>query len=253
MPVFSCDLHIHSTLSPCGSLEMSPRNIVTRARQAGLDIIAITDHNMSENCTYGALLGKENGLLVLSGMELQTAEELHLLAIFGDYETAMSLQEHVYKRLPPIANDAEYFGDQVVVDEKDVIIRSEGRLLLNSSSVTLNEAVQWIKEHGGLAIPSHIDGSAFSIVSQLGYVPEGVLFDALEVERMDKVQDILGLIMAKDVPLVSFSDAHYLKDIGKRRTLLNMEELSYRGVIEGLKHRPVTTRSCGNRGNLHLC
>jgi 3',5'-nucleoside bisphosphate phosphatase len=243
VPAFSCDLHIHSALSPCGSLEMSPLNIVTRAKQVGLDIIAITDHNMAENCAYVALLGKENGILVLSGMELQTVEELHLLAIFGDYETAMDLQNHVYNRLPPIANDAEYFGDQVVVDEKGVIIRSEERLLLNSSSISLDEAVLWIKERGGLAIPSHIDGSAFGIVSQLGYVPEDVPFDALEVERMDKVKDIIDFILAKDLPLVSFSDAHYLKDIGKRRTLLDMEELSYAGVVGGLKHGPVTIKS----------
>jgi len=214
---------------------MSPRNIIMRAREVGLDIIAITDHNMAENCSYAALRSREAGPLVLSGMELQTAEEVHLLAIFGQHETAMELQKHVYDRLPAILNDPEYFGDQVVVDEKDGIVRFEERLLLNSSAISLDEAVSWIKEHGGLAIPSHIDGSAFSIISQLGYVSEEVPFDALEVVRMDRVQDISGFIMAKDVPLVTFSDAHHLKDIGKRRTFLSMDEPSYAGVAGALK------------------
>jgi predicted metal-dependent phosphoesterase TrpH len=236
--VFSCDLHIHSTLSPCGSLEMSPRNIVARAKGVGLDIIAITDHNMAENCSYAARLGREGGLCILSGMELQTSEELHLLAIFADHQTAMELQEHVYNHLPPILNDPEYFGDQVVVDERDVIVRSEERLLLNSSALSLNEAVAWIKEHGGLAIPSHVDASAFSLLSQLGYVPEDVPFDALEVEKMDRLEAIRGFLRAKDIPLVTFSDAHYLRDIGKRRTLLEMEKPSYEGVVGALKHLP---------------
>ncbi|HAR96566.1 MAG TPA: histidinol-phosphatase [Deltaproteobacteria bacterium] len=193
---------------------------------------------MAENCTYAARLGKDNGVLVLSGMELQTSEELHLLAIFGDHEAAMELQEYVYSNLPSVPNNPDYFGDQVVVDEKDVIIRSEERLLLNSTALSINEAVLWIKERGGIVIPSHIDSSAFSIVSQLGYVPPGLPFDALEIEKMEKLETIRPFVMAKDTPLVTFSDAHYLKDIGRRRTLLEMERPSYEGVVEALGHLP---------------
>lgn len=40
------DLHIHTCLSPCGELAMSPRAVVEAARAAGLDLIAVTDHNM---------------------------------------------------------------------------------------------------------------------------------------------------------------------------------------------------------------
>ena len=43
------DLHIHSTLSPCASLEMSPAAIVRRARELALDVIAVTDHNSVDN------------------------------------------------------------------------------------------------------------------------------------------------------------------------------------------------------------
>jgi 3',5'-nucleoside bisphosphate phosphatase len=235
VPIFSCDLHIHSTLSPCGSLEMSSRGIVAKAKQVGLDIVAITDHNMAENCAYAVHVGKEEGLLVLAGMELQTAEELHLLSIFGDCETAMEMQRYVYDHLPAIENDPDYFGDQVVVDEHDVIVRFEERMLLNSSTLTLNEAVSWIRDHGGMVIPSHIDSPTFSIISQLGYVPDDVPFDALEVKRIEKVRDVLQFVMAKDTPLVTFSDAHYLKDIGKRRISLFMEEPGFTGVEKALK------------------
>jgi 3',5'-nucleoside bisphosphate phosphatase len=246
VPVYSCDLHIHTTLSPCGSLEMSARNIVARSQEVGLDIIAITDHNMSENCKYAAVLAKEDGWpLVLSGMELQTVEELHILAIFGDNQTAMDLQSYVYSRLPDIDNDPEYFGDQVVVDDNDVIVRFEDKMLLNSSTITLNEAASWIKDRGGILIASHIDSPTFSIISQLGYVPADVPFDGLEVKRMDRVGDILDFIMDKDVPLLTFSDAHYVKDIGKRRIFLAMEEPSFVGVARALRELRKTPHFMG--------
>jgi 3',5'-nucleoside bisphosphate phosphatase len=222
---------------------MSSRSIIARAREVGLDVIAITDHNMVENCIYAARLGEEAGLTVLPGMELQTAEELHLLAIFGDYGTALDLQRYVYDHLPPIDNDPDYFGDQVVVDEHDVIVRFEERMLLNSSTLTLNESVAWIKDHDGIVIPSHIDSPTFSIISQLGYVPDDISFDALEVKRMERVGEILRFIMPKEIPLVTFSDAHYLKDIGKRRISLSMDEPSFGGVKRALKSLDITART----------
>jgi 3',5'-nucleoside bisphosphate phosphatase len=226
---------------------MSSRSIVARAKEVGLDVIAITDHNMAENCPYAAHLGQETGLLVLPGMELQTAEELHLLAIFGDYKTALELQRHVYDHLPAIDNDPDYFGDQVVVDEHDVIVRFEERMLLNSSTLTLNESVAWIKDHDGIVIPSHIDSPTFSIISQLGYVPGDIPFDALEVKRMEKIGEILRFIMPKEIPLVTFSDAHYLKDVGKRRISLFMDELGFAGVKRALKSLDVTARTVEGR------
>ncbi|HNX58188.1 MAG TPA: PHP domain-containing protein, partial [Spirochaetota bacterium] len=48
--ILRADLHIHSCLSPCGSLDMSPSRIVERAVESGLDVIALTDHNSALNC-----------------------------------------------------------------------------------------------------------------------------------------------------------------------------------------------------------
>lgn len=223
MAEFSCDLHIHSTLSPCGSLDMSPKNIVSRAKEVGLDVIAITDHNMVENTFYAHEIGKELGVFVLFGMELQTQEEIHILAIFDTYDCAVVLQEMIYGLLPDVNNDPDYFGDQVVVNEGDEIVRFEGRLLLNSADISVGDAVSWIKLHDGLAIASHVDSPTFSIISQLGYVPEDLPFDALEIRDVKKVPDVLPLIMRRNMPFVTFSDAHYLQDIGKRRTILEFD------------------------------
>jgi predicted metal-dependent phosphoesterase TrpH len=203
---------------------MSPINIIAKAKEVGLHVISITDHNMVENCLYANEIGKKLGITVLFGMELQTLEEIHLLAFFDTYNLALAFQEKIYSLLPDIQNDADYFGDQVVVNEENEIIRFENRLLLNSAQISITDATAWIKNHGGVAIPSHIDSPTFSIISQLGYIPDDLPFDALEVRNKEKATELLPLIMKKDIPFVSFSDAHYLVDIGKRRIELDLEE-----------------------------
>ena len=214
---------------------MSPKNIIINAQKAGLDIIAITDHNMVENGFYAHELAKNTGTAVLFGMELQTQEEMHLLVIFDDYDAAMDFQKKIYELLPPIQNDTSYFGDQVVVDENDEIIRFEDRLLLNSSQISIGDAVSWVKTHGGLAIPSHIDSPTFSIISQLGYIPDDIPFDALEVRNNNSIPELLPYIMRKDLPFVTFSDAHYVNDIGIRRTQLYLNEPSCKEIENAFK------------------
>lgn len=235
MPDYACDLHIHSILSPCGSLDMSPRVIVGKAREARLDIIAVTDHNMAENTPYVKELGERTGLVVLAGMELQTQEEIHLIAVFDDYERARELQSMIYDLLPDVPNDVEFWGDQVVVDTEDNIVRMEDRLLINSADIPVEEAVSWIKAHGGIAIASHIDSPTFSIISQLGFIPESIALDALEVRNMENAAGLAPYIMKKGIPFVTFSDAHYPDDIGKRRTVLTMDAPDCAGIESALK------------------
>ncbi|HOJ22201.1 MAG TPA: PHP domain-containing protein, partial [Armatimonadota bacterium] len=126
--VYAADLHVHSVLSPCGDLEMSPGRILERAAAVGLDLIAVTDHNMAENGGALRTLAAGSPVAVLYGMELETAEEAHLLCLFDALEVAAAWQEYVYARLPDVANDPLRFGDQVVVNEKEEIVRFESRL-----------------------------------------------------------------------------------------------------------------------------
>ena len=235
MQTYFCDLHIHSTLSPCGSLEMSPRNIVEKAAEIGLHVIAITDHNMVENSLYARQAARTHGLTVLAGMELQTREEIHVLAIFDDFETAFDFQKRIYRLLPDVKNDVDYFGDQVVVNTEDEIVRSEEKLLLNSVQISIEEAVDWVKSRGGLAIPSHIDSPVFSVISQLGFVPDNIPFDALEVRNLEKVGDLMPFLKGNHAPFVAFSDAHYVADIGQRKTMLEMEGTDCREIARALK------------------
>lgn len=216
----SADLHVHSTLSPCASLEMSPAAIVTRARAAGLDLIAVTDHNSVDNGFIAAGLGEKAGVKVLCGMEAQSREDVHLLCLFDDRLQAQRFHERIYERLPDVANNPDYFGDQVVVDEQDNIVRHEPRLLLNALDLSIAELLELVRCHGGALIPAHVEEAPYGLLVNLGLIPDELAGAVLEISCASSAEQALaafpGLL---GHPLISNSDAHYLKDIGRARTV----------------------------------
>src|SRR5512138_1484921 len=152
---FHTDLHIHSCLSPCGSLDLSPQNIVARARAEGLHILAITDHNSARNAEVISRLGEKAGIQVIPGMEVQTREEIHLLTLFPDFPAVLAWSQTVDRFLPNMKNAPEVFGDQPIVDEQGNILEFEERLLLNSVDLSLTDVQKHVSRLGGLTIPSH--------------------------------------------------------------------------------------------------
>jgi hypothetical protein len=177
---FRADLHVHTCLSPCAELDMTPRQIVDAAKGKGLDILAITDHNSAENTEAARRAASGSGLVVLSGMEITSSEEVHVLALFEDGEGAMRMQDIVYENLPPGENDEELYGQQVIVNEFDEVMGFNTRLLITATRLSLEALVSMIHSCGGLCVASHIDREAFSVISQLGFIPGDAGFDALE-------------------------------------------------------------------------
>ena len=99
------DLHVHTCLSPCATLDMTPRKIVARALEMKLDMIAVTDHNSAENAGAVISAAADVPLTVLPGFEVTSAEEAHVVCLFGRLEDALAFQEVVYARLQPGEND----------------------------------------------------------------------------------------------------------------------------------------------------
>ncbi|MCP4403521.1 MAG: PHP domain-containing protein [bacterium] len=209
MQLYNTDLHIHSCLSPCGDLEMYPRNIVKAAKQKKLDIIGICDHNSCENVP-GIIKSAENQeLYVIGGMEITTAEDVHILALFEHAEQLLSMQDIVYDNLPGLNNE-ERFGEQVVVNEDDEVLDFNQRLLIGATELTVEAIVAGIHELHGLAIASHIDREGFGIIGQLGFIPPGLPLDAVEISDSGKFDEFANL----GYPVIASSDAHELKNIG---------------------------------------
>lgn len=215
--MLKADLHLHSCLSPCADLRMSPRVIVQRARTAGLDLVALTDHNSCRNSAVFAELCALAGLACLHGMEACTAEEVHVLCLFDRLQDALQLEEWVYACLPPVPARFEATSDQVIVNSQDEILGFESRYLGVGSSIGLTELTEWVRTHDGLLIPSHVDRTCYSLMSQLGRIPD-LAFDALEISPYyDLAQDPANLAPA--YPLVGNSDAHAPERVGRRYTL----------------------------------
>lgn len=223
---FKGDLHVHTCLSPCGDFSMLPALIIMKAKERDLDIIGICDHNSTENVMAVKKVGTMEGVTVIGGIEITSQEEVHILALFDDDADLLRIQNIVYEHLPGV-NDEDAFGEQLIVDEKDEILGFNEKLLIGATTLFLEQVVDIIHQLGGIAIAAHVDRDAFSVIGQLGFIPEGLDVDGLEISPRNSVEDIRAKFpQVNDYPLVSFSDAHYLEDIGKRATSFLIEKPS---------------------------
>jgi len=235
---YRMDLHIHTCLSPCGFSEMVPTRIIDRALQQNLRIIGVCDHNASENYPAVKKAAQGCGVAVLGGMEVNSREEIHILALFDSEKNLQALQKIVYSRLRGV-NDSSAFGEQYIVDCNDYVKGVNRKLLIGSVDISLERMIDHIHERGGIAIASHIDRSAYSIISQLGFIPEDLGLDAVELAfAQSEPADFPG---AARYPALRFSDAHYLKDIGSTCT----NALLGNPTIEEL--RMALQRRCGRK------
>ncbi|MBN2160162.1 MAG: PHP domain-containing protein [Spirochaetes bacterium] len=224
----SADLHIHTCLSPCASLDMTPRKIVGHAREAGLSIIAVTDHNSAENvpAVEGAAAG--TGLYVIPGIEINTVEEVHVLGLFQSCRDALEMQNLVFGNLTPGENDENLFGLQVIANERDEVEGFNRRLLVGSTSLNVNRTVEWIHRYHGIAVFSHIDREVNSIIGQLGFIPGDIPIDGIEISRnLDSASARLRFSEYGRYPMITSSDSHELEDIGSARTMFTIEELNF--------------------------
>ena len=232
LKIYTADLHIHSCLSPCGDLDMSPRNIVTTAIERNLDIIAITDHNASENIVATMKAAEDKLLTVLAGMEVASAEEAHLIVLFEKFESIEQFQQVVYDNLMSFNIDQRAIEEQVIVNEKDEVEGFNDHLLFGATALTFQQLVNEVHRLDGLAVASHVDRESFSIIAQLGFIPEDLPLDALEISPKMSIEQARSLFPdVNRFPLVKSSDAHYPTDIGRQRTNFLIEE----PTIEELK------------------
>jgi 3',5'-nucleoside bisphosphate phosphatase len=221
---YQADLHIHTLLSPCAEVEMIPPLIVKQAIEVGLDMIAIADHNSAENVRAVIEAAEGSSLKVFPGMEVETAEGVHVLCIFDSAEQVESMQEKVYSALPDLPNQSEKLGNQMVVTAEAEFVRYNERLLLASTSLSIDEVILEVGARGGIAIPAHVDRRGYGLYGVLGLMPEEPRIPAVEISRRMSAEDARGNY--KDLgcrAVIKSSDAHMLEDIGVCRTVFHIE------------------------------
>ncbi|MDR0330774.1 MAG: hypothetical protein LBH93_03585 [Chitinispirillales bacterium] len=232
--LYRADLHIHSCLSPCGSLDMSPRAIVERAGEVGVNCLALTDHNSAGNCAAMARLCERAGILFFPGLEVTTAEEAHIVCLFGGVDAAAELGRIVREALPRVENIPEKFGDQALVNEEDEIEGFEERYLGLACGLSIDELRVRVAALGGLFIAAHVDKPRFSVISQLGFLSGE--FSAAELSRAGAMREEARKL-TKGYAAVSASDSHYLHTIGSAYVEFESGSADIAGYGQALQER----------------
>lgn len=213
MSRYFCDLHIHSCLSPCADDDMTPGNIAGMAMLNGLQIAALTDHNTCRNCPAFFAAAKKVGIIPIPGMELTTAEDIHVVCLFPTLEAAMDFDRFVDGHRPFVKNKPELFGRQILVGEDDEPTGEVEKLLWNAADLTLEDAYREVTERGGVCFPAHIDRPGNGILETLGCFPCDPPYTAFETKdgKTDGLTEKYP-VLSELLPIRS-SDAHRLHEI----------------------------------------
>ena len=244
MRPFSYDLHVHSCLSPCGDDEATPNSIAGLASLIGLDIVALTDHNTSRNCPAFFRAAEAYGITPVAGMELTTAEDVHMVCLFPTLEQALAFNDLVDANRVRIRNRPEIFGRQLIRDEEDGIIGEEPDLLINATNLTLEEGAEKARGMGGAAFPAHIDRNSNGILAVLGMMPEKPFFPTVEFRDPEKREALMREHHLEDRRVLVSSDAHTITSLNEAEHFVHLDaepgdhEAIRRELIALINRRP---------------
>ncbi len=229
---FYYDLHIHSCLSPCADDDMTPNNIAGMASLKKLQIAALTDHNSCKNCPSFFEACGRYGIIPVAGMELSTAEDIHIVCLFENLGDAMKFDGVIYNHLSAIENRKEIFGNQVILNGNDEPLGEEKKLLISATDLWLGEAVELARKFGAFVYPAHIDREANGILAVLGAIPNEYGFKCMEFKSFESISKLkLKYGEVENAVSVVSSDAHHLWDINEAEHCFFAKEATYDATI----------------------
>lgn len=227
------DFHIHSALSPCADEDMTPNNIVNMARLKGLSMIAVTDHNSCGNLR-AVMQVAANDPLVLPGIEIETAEEVHILGYFPSLAQAEAMEKVVKEHLPFIPNRPEIFGRQLYMDADDTVTGEEEGLLVTATTLSVADVFSMVQNLGGVAVPAHIDRGSYSILSNLGFLPPELAIRTVEITAKNRARLEERY---KSLTILTSSDAHYLGDIAEMEQYIDISTKTTHEILDKLTNK----------------
>ncbi len=232
MTPYFYDLHVHSCLSPCADDDMTPNNLAGMAALKGLQILALTDHNSAKNCPAFFEACRRNGIIPIAGMELTTAEDIHIICLFENLSDAMAFDKEIEKHLTPIQNRPEIFGNQWILNGEDELVGTEERLLISATDLWIGEALALARAYGAHVHPAHIDRESNGIVAILGDIPTEYGFNCFEFNEVGSVDDYRQRfsLICEDSVLVC-SDAHRLWEINEAEHSVLLDDEPYSSAL----------------------
>ena len=214
---------------------MIPANIAGMASIIGLDVIAVTDHNSCKNVPAVMEAASEYGITVIPGMELTTAEEVHVVCLFETLEDAMAFDSYVYDHILPFPNKPEIFGQQQICNSTDQILGEVEYLLINATDISFDQVFDLVKNYHGIMIPAHVDKDTTSLISNLGFIPPDSQFTCAEVKnlaKLDKLKEQHPYL--NQCKIISNSDAHYLEHINEPVNRIHAKSREIKDILAAL-------------------
>ncbi len=232
MTPYYYDLHIHSCLSPCADDDMTPANIAGMAAIKGLQLLALTDHNSCKNCPAFFAACRTQGIVPVAGMELSTAEDIHLVCLFENLDDAMAFDKIIEGHLMNIRNKPEIFGNQLILDENDETVATEPRLLISATDLYIADAVALARSYGAHVHPAHVDRESNGIIAVLGDIPNEYGFACVEYNHSANIEKIKeSCRVARNAEQVVSSDAHRLWDINEAVNVIYLDDEPYSSAL----------------------
>lgn len=225
------DLHVHSCLSPCADDDNTPNNLAGMATLNGLNIMALTDHNSCKNCPAFFEAAKRYGIIPIAGMELTTAEDIHIVCLFEELEAALTFDNALDPYRTPFKNRVDIFGEQIITDGEDNVIGTEENFLPVATAVTLEDAEKMVRDHSGICYPAHIDREANGIIATLGTLPEAPAFSCVEFHDASNREEYSKRFSLEDKRILVSSDAHYLTDLREENDWFEIDDEPYSSAL----------------------
>ena len=221
------DFHIHSCLSPCADNDNTPNNIAGMGSLAGLNMMALTDHNTTKNCPAFFTAAKKFGIIPVAGMELTTAEDIHIIFLLPTLESAAEFDEYVTNKRILIENRPDIFGEQLIMDGQDNVIGEDKFLLSNATEITVDECPSLAEKFGGISYPAHIDRESNGIISALGTFPDIKGFKCAEFRDGNNIDTYREKYPIGDRTAIVSSDAHYIWEIRDKEYYFSLDDEPY--------------------------
>lgn len=231
MSIYSYDFHTHSALSPCADDDNTPNNLAGMASLNGIGIMALTDHNSTKNCPAFFKAARRYGIVPIAGMELTTAEDIHLVCLFEELEAALEFDNSLNPYRVPFKNRVDIYGEQLIFDGDDNVIGVEENFLPLATMLSLESAYKMVVSHSGICYPAHIDRQANGIIATLGTIPETPHFSCIEFHDIKNRDEYIKKYSLEDKRVLIGSDAHYLTDLREDNDKLSIDDEPYSSAL----------------------
>jgi 3',5'-nucleoside bisphosphate phosphatase len=228
------DLHIHSCLSACADVLLSPNNIFNMAHLKGMNIISVTDHNSLKQYPVLMEIAESYDMLLIPGVEVTTIEDIDLLIYFKSIDDAMLFDQKLesYHQKRPYNKDV--YGTQVITDHEDQYLGEIDYLLSRPLDLSILDLISILETFDHILIPAHLNKPKKSAIFHLSQFH----FDAVELILNADVDTFIKNHQLEQYKIVYNSDAHQLIDISEKnaRNHFTMDHLDIDAFFRYFKH-----------------